>query len=238
MNLQILLLLSQSLAAAFNPESAIREQSASFQYEASADIARVSSKIHVSDSVLLGACRRALLLPHKKKNHQALQTLTGLTLPEQPGYFQADVSSFQLERQQDWIYCTGQVALAPEAQNLAGLAMAQAWSALSAKRHELLRPLLKFTLDQEATYNDSLILIAISAGGTKGVEQLKQHLLEPEFLLDVSRFKGAEFLQDAGEFELALGLLEPCRRTYCYSQYLELDEHWQQASADNLKSYF
>jgi hypothetical protein len=187
------------------------------------------------------ACRKALSYPLRVQKQQELAEQLNLALSEKINYANIHLSDFQDQRIEGGLSCSGKVKEIQPNLGKATLALMNAWWALEQDETSFLKPLLRLSMANSATRNDSIILIATQTGGQKGQEIFKHQVEGTNLLLNASKAALANFWLEQGNYQPAINMLEHCDSQQCYElqRKVKLKKELQdEETADDLASYF
>jgi len=187
------------------------------------------------------ACRKALSYPLRVRNQQQLAKQLNLALPENINYATSHLSDYQDQRIEGGLSCSGKVKETDPDLSKATLALMNAWWALEQGETSFLKPLLRLSMVNSATRNDSIVLIATQTGGQKGQEIFEQKVKGASLLLNASKAALASFWLEQGNYQPAIDILADCDSKQCYQLQREVKmqkELQDEKTADDLASYF
>ncbi len=187
------------------------------------------------------ACRKALSYPLRVKKQQQLAQQLNLALPEKINYATTQVSNYQDQRIDGGLSCSGKVKETKTGLGKATLALINAWWALEQGKTDFLKPLLRLSMENSVTRNDSMVLIATQTGGPKGQAIFEQKIDGTNLLLNASKAAFASFWLEQGNYQFAIDMLAQCDSQQCYQLQRKVNtqkELQDEETADNLASYF
>lgn len=187
------------------------------------------------------ACRKALSYPLRVQKQRELAEQLNLALSEKINYATSHLSDYQDQRIEGGLSCSGKVKETEPDLSKATLALINAWWALEQGETSFLKPLLRLSMANSATRNDSIILIATQTGGQKGQEIFEQQVEGTNLLLNESKAALANYWLEQGSYQPAIDMLAHCDSKQCYELQREVKlkkELQDEETADDLASYF
>jgi hypothetical protein len=187
------------------------------------------------------ACRKALSYPLRVQKQQQLAKQLNLALSEKINYATSHLSDYQEQRIEGGLRCSGKIKETQADLGEATLALMNAWWALEQGATGFLKPLLRISMANSATRNDSIVLIASQTGDKKRQEIFDKHIDNTSLLLNESKAALASFWLENGQYQSAIDVLAQCDSNQCYQLQGKVNmqkELQDEETADDLASYF
>ena len=187
------------------------------------------------------ACRKALSYPLRVQKQQSLAKELNLPLPNTINHVTSELTDYQEEKISGGLSCTGKIVETEAELGKATLALMNAWWALEHKEKSFLKPLLRISMANSVTRNDSIVLIATQTGGEKGNTIFKAQVDSTRLLLNKSKAATANFWLEQEKYQLAMDILAHCNSQQCYQLQSKANiqkERQDEKTADDLSSYF
>lgn len=198
-------------------------------------------KDNVSRKLWGKACRKALSYPLRVQKQQLLAKELNLSLPKTISYATSELTDYQEEKVEGGLSCTGNIEETEPEFGKATLALMNAWWSLEQNEKRFLKPLLRISMANSATRNDSIVLIATQTGGEKSEKIFKYQVDSTTLLLNKSKAAMANFWLEQGKYQLAIDILAHCNSQQCYQLHYKVKtqkELQDEKTADDLSSYF
>lgn len=161
------------------------------------------------------ACRKALFYPLGKNNQEQLAKQLNLPLPDTISYVTSKLTHYKEEKIDGGLSCSGNIKETNAERNKAILALTNAWWAFSKNKSKFLKPLLRISMANSATTNDSIALIAIHTKGNKGLKILETQVNSEKLLLNESKIEVANFWFERGKYQRSIKVLYNCKTDQC-----------------------
>lgn len=230
-----------SMAVAANPAATVH-QTPYFKVSNQGNTAQVFPlKAELPRKLWKKACSKALSYPLRVEKQQLLAKELNLVLPKEINYATSHLSDYQEQKIEGGLSCSGKVEETKVELGKATLALMNAWWALEQDKTNLLKPLLRISMSNSATRNDSIVLIATQTGGEKGQKIFSQQVNSSNLLLNESKAAMANFWLEQGQYKPAINVLASCDSQACYQLQSKANiqkELQDEKTADDLSSYF
>ncbi|TMO96293.1 hypothetical protein CWC14_10755 [Pseudoalteromonas sp. S3260] len=230
--------LSLVASATFDSEQTIEQQTAFFKSQAIGQYARVMALKPSATSALEQACRYALTLVQRNNIKADLAIKLNVELPKKVSFIESTITNYSQQKQGEWLTCSGEVLVADNELNQAGLAIRAAWKISTDKDKTSLRPLLKVAMSHSTTISDAVALIADQSSKSEQLNYLDKYLVVSELQLEQAKEAVAKIWLDNQRYKPAIELLKNCQSVDCKRVYLAAKTKYEQVTADDLNSYF
>jgi hypothetical protein len=187
------------------------------------------------------ACRKALSYPLRVQKQQQLAQELNLPLSETINYATSELTDYQEEKISGGLSCTGNIEETEPELGKAILALTNAWWSFEQNEKRFLKPLLRISMANTATRNDSIVLIATQTGGEKSEKIFKSQVDSKTLLLNKSKAAMANFWLEQGGYQSAIDITAHCNSQQCYKLHNKAKtqkELQDEKTADDLSSYF
>lgn len=187
------------------------------------------------------ACRKALSYPLRLRKQQQLAEQLNLALPEKINFATSELSNYQEQRIEGGFSCSGDIKETKPELGQATLALMNAWWAMDQGKNSFLKPLLRISMENPLTRNDSIVLIASHTGGEKGQKIFAQQVDSTNLLLNESKAAVAIFWLKQQRHQHAIDVLAHCDSNQCYQLQRKANKQKElqdEKTADDLTSYF
>jgi hypothetical protein len=230
--------LSLVASATFDSEQTIEQQTAFFKSQANGKYARVMALKPSATDALEQACRHALTLPKRNSIKADLAIKLNIKLPKKVSFVEATITDYSQQKQGEWLTCSGEVLVADNELNQAGLAIRAAWKISTEKDKTSLRPLLKVAMSHSTTISDAVALIADQSPKSEQLNYLDKYLVANELQLEQAKAAVAKIWFNNQRYKQAIELVKNCESIDCKRLYLAAKTEYEQVTADDLSSYF
>jgi hypothetical protein len=187
------------------------------------------------------ACRKALSYPLRVNKQRQLSKELDLPLPDTINYATSELTEYKEQKIEGGLTCNANIEETKTDLGRARLALMNAWWAIEQNKKGFLQPLLRISMSNPLTKDDSMVVIASQTSIQKGHKILTEQVNSNNLLLNESKASMAKFWLEQGNHKQASNILTQCDSQLCYQLQYKANiqkELYDEKTANNLSSYF